>query len=143
MQSLFQDDTAVVEETKTPRTRTARLLLFGVLVLAAAAIGAASGLLLVYTVDLPQVEELERYRPSSVTELYDDQGRVIGSFALQRRVIATYDDYPPVLRDALTSVEDKDFEKHSGINIWRVIGAAYRDFVSGGKIQGASTLTMQ
>src|ERR1700727_513695 len=86
---------------------------------------------------------MERYRPSSVTELYDGQGKVIGTFALQRRVIATYDDYPEVLRNALVSIEDKDFYRHSGINIWRIVGAAYRDIESGGKVQGASTLTMQ
>ena len=143
MQSLFQDDDTVVEETKTPQTRTARLLLFGFLILASAVFGAASGLLLVYTVDLPQVEELERYRPSSITELYDDQGRVIGSFALQRRVIASYEDYPQVLRDALISIEDKDFYRHWGVNVWRIAGAAYRDIRSGGKVEGASTLTMQ
>jgi len=119
------------------------LVLFGLLVLLSAAVGATSGLLLVYSTDLPQVEELERYRPSSVTELYDGQGRVIGTFALQRRVIATYDDYPEVLRNALVSIEDKDFYRHSGINLWRIVGAAYRDIESGGKVQGASTLTMQ
>jgi len=118
-------------------------VLFGLLILLSAAVGAAGGLLLVYSTDLPQVEQLERYRPSSVTELYDGQGRVIGTFALQRRVIAAYDDYPQVLRDALVSVEDKDFYKHSGINIWRIVGAAYRDIQSAGKVQGASTLTMQ
>ena len=118
-------------------------VLFGLLVLLSAAVGAAAGLLLVYSTDLPQVEELERYRPSSVTELYDGQGRVIGTFALQRRVVATYDDYPEVLRNALVSIEDKDFYQHSGINIWRIVGAAYRDIESGGKVQGASTLTMQ
>ena len=117
--------------------------LFGLLVLFSAAVGAAAGLLLVYSTDLPQVEELERYRPSSVTELYDGKGRVIGTFALQRRVIAAYDDYPDVLRNALVSIEDKDFYRHSGVNVWRIIGAAYRDLQSGGKVQGASTLTMQ
>jgi penicillin-binding protein 1A len=116
---------------------------FGVLVLLAAFVGAASGLILVYSTDLPQVEELEHYRPSSVTELYDGSGRVIGTFALQRRVVASYDDYPQVLRDALVSIEDKDFYTHSGINLWRIVGAAYRDIESGGKVQGASTLTMQ
>ena len=55
----------------------------------------------------------------------------------------TYDDYPQVLRDALVSIEDKDFYTHSGINLWRILGAAYRDIESGGKVQGASTLTMQ
>jgi len=118
-------------------------VLFGFLVVLSAAVGAASGLLLVYSTDLPQVEELERYRPSSVTELYDGQGRVIGTFALQRRVIAAYDDYPEVLRNALVSIEDKDFYRHSGVNVWRIVGAAYRDIESGGRVQGASTLTMQ
>ncbi|HLW84524.1 MAG TPA: PBP1A family penicillin-binding protein [Candidatus Sulfotelmatobacter sp.] len=118
-------------------------VLFSLLVLVSALVGATAGLLLVYTTDLPQVDALEAYRPSSITELYDDRGRVIGSFALQRRVVATYDDFPPVLRDALVSIEDKDFYTHSGINFWRIVGAAYRDVESGGRVQGASTLTMQ
>src|SRR6202045_1927467 len=120
-----------------------RLVLFSLLILLSAAVGATAGLLLVYSTDLPQVEELERYRPSSVTELYDGQGRVIGTFALQRRVIASYDDYPEVLRNALVSIEDKDFYRHSGINLWRIAGAAYRDIESAGRGQGGSTLTMQ
>jgi penicillin-binding protein 1A len=118
-------------------------VLFGLLVLISALVGATAGLLIVYTTELPQVDALEAYRPSSITELYDDHGRVIGSFALQRRVVASYDDFPPVLRDALVSIEDKDFYRHSGINFWRIVGAAYRDIESGGKVQGASTLTMQ
>jgi penicillin-binding protein 1A len=118
-------------------------LIIGLLVLASALVGATVGLLLVYSTDLPQVDQLEHYRPSSITELYDYQGRTIGSFALQRRVVATYDDYPPVMRQALISIEDKDFYRHWGINVWRIAGAAYRDIRSGGRVQGASTLTMQ
>lgn len=118
-------------------------VVFGVLLLFSAVVGAAAGLLLVYSTGLPEVEQLEHYRPSSTTELYDDHNRVIGSFALQRRVIADYQDFPPVLRDALVSIEDKDFYRHWGINVWRIAGAAYRDIESGGKVQGASTLTMQ
>src|SRR5437879_2430985 len=118
-------------------------VVFVLLILVSALIGTSMGLLLVYSTDLPQVEELEHYRPSSITELYDDHGRVIGSFALQRRVVASYDDYPEVLRDALISIEDKDFYRHWGVNVWRIAGAAYRDIESGGKVQGASTLTMQ
>ena len=62
---------------------------------------------------------------------------------LQRRVVASYDDLPQVLRDALISIEDKEFYRHWGINVWRIAGAAYRDIQSGGKVQGGSTLTMQ
>jgi penicillin-binding protein 1A len=118
-------------------------LVIGLLVLVSALIGAAAGLLLVYSTDLPQVGQLEHYRPSSITELYDDQGRTIGSFSLQRRVVASYDDYPEILRDALISIEDKDFYRHWGVNVWRIAGAAYRDIRSAGRVQGASTLTMQ
>jgi penicillin-binding protein 1A len=139
MRSLFEDPP--VQEVHGHKL-VGRVLL-GFLVLAAALVGATAGLLLVYSTDLPQVDELEHYRPSSITELYDDQGRIIGSFALQRRVVASYEDYPQVLRDALISTEDKDFFLHSGINIWRIAGAAYRDIESGGRVQGASTLTMQ
>ncbi len=125
------------------RQKMVRRFVFGLLVLLSALIGALTGLLLVYSTDLPQVEELENYRPISTTELYDIHGRTIGSFALQRRVVASYADFPKSLRDALISTEDKDFYRHLGVNVWRIAGAAYRDFESGGRVQGASTLTMQ
>src|SRR6267378_1571018 len=139
MKSLYED----LPPVEIAGRKLVGRVLFGLLVLISALVGATAGLLLVYTTDLPQVDALESYRPSSITELYDDHGRVIGSFALQRRVVASYDDFPPVLRNALVSIEDKDFYRHSGINIWRIVGAAYRDIESGGKVQGASTLTMQ
>src|SRR6266851_3689483 len=139
MRSLFQD----LPPVEVAGRKLVGRVVLGLLVLVSALVGATAGLLLVYTTDLPQVEALEAYRPSSITELYDDHGRVIGSFALQRRVVAGYDDFAPVLRDALVSIEDKDFYRHYGINFWRIVGAAYRDLESGGKVQGASTLTMQ
>lgn len=116
---------------------------FGLLLAAAALIGAFAGLLIVYSTDLPEVSELENYRPSAVTELYDDHGREIGSFAIQRRVIVSYDQLPKILRQAIISIEDKDFERHWGINVRRVAGAFYRDVVLHRRAQGASTLTMQ
>src|SRR5947208_8002076 len=139
MKTLYQD----LPRVEIAGRKLVGRVLFGLLILISALVGATAGLLFVYSTDLPQVEELEHYRPSSITELYDDHGQIIGSFALQRRVVATYDDYPQVLRDALISIEDKNFYRHWGINIWRIAGAAYRDLESGGKAQGASTLTMQ
>src|SRR4051812_34941080 len=95
---------SLIAEPKTEvhvgRKRLVGWIAFSVLVGMAAAIGAVVGVLLVYTTELPEVTELEHYRPSSITELYDDQGKVVGSFALQRRVVASYDDFPKVLRDA-------------------------------------------
>ena len=102
-----------------------------------------SGLALVYSVDLPRVRDLGHYRPISNTVLYDDQGREFGSFALQRRTIAQYDDFPKVLYDAVLSIEDRGFERHSGFEAGRILIAACHDLRSRGNVQGASTLTMQ
>jgi len=51
--------------------------------------GVMCGLILVYTIDLPQMDDLVRYRPNTTTELLDIHGREIGSFALERRVVAS------------------------------------------------------
>jgi len=107
--------------------------LFGVLV----------GLTLVYTVNLPQIADLIRYRPNTTTELYDVHGKVFGSFALERRVSVPYAEFPPVLREAILAIEDKSFERNSGVNLFRAVEAAYQDMHSNARAQGASTLTMQ
>jgi penicillin-binding protein 1A len=116
---------------------------FLLLLSASAIFGVMVGLLLVYSINLPQMAELERYRPSTTTELYDVHGKVVGSFALERRVVVPYSEFPPVLRQAILSIEDKDFETNGGLNLVRMVEAAYQDVHSHGKAQGASTLTMQ
>ncbi len=114
-----------------------------VLLVLAAVTGSLAGLTLVYSANLPQIDDLEHYRPSTITDLYDSKGRIIGSFALQRREVVGYDGFAPVLRQAVISIEDKNFESHWGINVFRVAGAAWHDIRSHGRAQGASTLTMQ
>jgi penicillin-binding protein 1A len=112
-------------------------------VLLAAITGSLAGLTLVYSVNLPQIQDLEHYQPSTITDLYDRKGRIIGSFALERREVVGYDGFAPILRQAVISIEDKNFESHWGINFFRVAGAAWHDIRSHGRAQGASTLTMQ
>ena len=114
-----------------------------VLLFLAVVTGSLAGLTLVYSVDLPQINDLERFRPSTTTDLYDRKGRIVGSFALERREIVNYDDFAPILREAVISIEDKSFESHWGINVFRVVGAVWHDIRSHGRAQGASTLTMQ
>jgi penicillin-binding protein 1A len=127
---------------KARHRKLSRAVLITLAVLAAA-LGSLSGLMLVYSVDLPQISDLERFRPSTITELYDVHGRLFGSFALERRILVGYDGFSPLLRQAVISIEDKNFESHWGVNVFRVLGAAYHDLRSNGRAQGASTLTMQ
>src|SRR6202162_559614 len=105
--------------------------------------GLAIGLLFVYTSDLPEIHALEDYRPNVVTELYADDGQSIGTFALQRRILLTYEQIPKLLRDAILSTEDQHFEEHWGVDFPRVLEAAWHDVRHRGMKEGASTLTMQ
>jgi penicillin-binding protein 1A len=118
-------------------------LVFAFLVVFAIAVGAAVGLLFVYESDLPEIRALEDYRPNVVTELYAGDGQAIGSFALQRRILLTYEQIPKILKDAIISTEDQHFEEHWGIDFPRIASAAFRNVVQRRITSGASTLTMQ
>jgi penicillin-binding protein 1A len=113
------------------------------LLLCSIALGAAVGLLFVYESDLPEIHALETYRPNVVTEIYADDGQLIGSFALQRRILMTWEQTPKVLYNAVTAIEDQHFEDHWGVDFPRVAGAAYRNILKRRKAEGASTITMQ
>jgi penicillin-binding protein 1A len=113
------------------------------LLLCSIALGAACGLLFVYASDLPEIRALETYRPNVVTEIYADDGQLVGSFALQRRILMTYEQTPKVLYNAVTAIEDQHFEEHWGIDFPRIAGAAYRNLAKRRITGGASTISMQ
>ena len=50
-----------------------RTIIFLLLLLAFIGLGAFAGLLIVYKSDLPEVKQLEDYRPNVITELYSDE----------------------------------------------------------------------
>jgi penicillin-binding protein 1A len=113
------------------------------LLLCSIALGAAGGLLFVYASDLPEIRALETYRPNVVTEIYADDGQLVGSFALQRRILMTYEQCPKILYNAVTAIEDQHFEEHWGIDFPRIAGAAYRNLAKRRITGGASTISMQ
>ncbi|HEX5413708.1 MAG TPA: PBP1A family penicillin-binding protein [Terriglobia bacterium] len=118
-------------------------LVLVILVFLAAGSGVLGGLLFVYSSDLPQVRQLEDYRPDVMTEVFADDGTPIARFAMQHRVLVTYNQIPPLMRNAVISVEDRNFESHWGIDIFRTIRAAVTDIMELRYAQGASTLTQQ
>jgi penicillin-binding protein 1B len=74
--------------------------------------------------------------PQLVTALFEGEKRT-------KRRLVKYDDIPKVLVDAVTSIEDRRFFEHSGVNYYRLIEAAYTDIRTGKREEGASTITMQ
>src|SRR6185436_11515582 len=113
------------------------------LFIVAAMLGVLSGVLFAYAGDLPQVSALDNYMPSTITRISASSGKVIGEFATQRRVVVGNDDINPLLRQAIVATEDAEFDRHFGVNIWRIAAAAFTDIVERRRAQGASTLTQQ
>jgi penicillin-binding protein 1A len=105
--------------------------------------GVLSGVLFAYAGDLPQITALDNYNPSTITRVYAAQGQLIGEFATQRRVVVSYDDINPLLRQAIIATEDASFEHHFGLNIKRIFAAILTDIIERRRAQGASTLTQQ
>ena len=123
--------------------RVARNAVIVALFLVAAILGALSGVLFAYAGDLPQISALDDYTPSTITRVYASNAQVIGEFATQRRVIVGYDDISPLLRQAILATEDTEFDRHFGVNVWRIGVAALTDIIERRRAQGASTLTQQ
>src|SRR5205814_9143264 len=109
----------------------------------AAMLGILSGVMFAFAGDLPQVSALDNYSPSTITRISATGGQVIGEFATQRRVVVGYDDINPTPRQAIIATEDADFDRHVGINVWRIAAAGLTDIIERRRAQGASTLTQQ
>jgi len=123
--------------------RFARGAVIVALFVVAAAAGTLSGVLFAYAGDLPQISALDDYTPSIITRVYASDNQLIGEFATQRRVIVNHDDINPLLRQGIIATEDTEFDRHFGINLWRIAVAAGTDIIEMRRAQGASTLTQQ
>ncbi len=108
----------------------------------AALLGTLSGVLFAYGTDIPEISALDDYRPNTITRLLDKDGQVIGEFAIERRVVISYDQMAPALREAIVASEDAEFESHFGLSVSRIIVTAIKDVVYGQRF-GASTITQQ
>ena len=93
--------------------------------------------------NLPALDTLTDYQPKVPLRVYTVEGVLIGEFGEERRVLVDIKDVPPTLTNAIIAAEDERFYQHSGIDYYGVARAAYANLVTGGRRQGASTITMQ
>jgi penicillin-binding protein 1B len=82
--------------------------------------------------------ELAAYElePQLITSLFDAEQR-------SKRQLVKYDDIPKIMVEAVTAIEDRRFFQHSGVNVFRLVQAAWIDFTHQRHQQGGSTITMQ
>ncbi len=88
---------------------------------------------------LPSIEELENPSMMSSSEIYADDGTLMGKFYLKDRINVKYQDISPFVIRALIATEDERFYEHSGIDIKSLI----RAIIFLGREGGASTITQQ
>ncbi|MCJ8276483.1 MAG: transglycosylase domain-containing protein, partial [Bdellovibrionales bacterium] len=92
---------------------------------------------------LPELFSVEDYDPLLVSEVYARNGEKIGEFYRENRKLVPVDEIPENLINAFLAAEDSDFYDHSGLNYKGLVRAALKNFTTGKKAQGASTITMQ
>ena len=109
----------------------------------AALLGITSGVIFAYAGDLPRISALDDYAPSTITRVYGAAGEVVGEFAIQRRVVISYEAISPRLKQAILAAEDSEFEEHFGLSIPRIVATLVKDIIERRKAGGASTLTQQ
>jgi penicillin-binding protein 1A len=113
------------------------------LFISVAMLGILSGVMFAYAGDLPLISGLDDYAPSAITRVYASNGETLAEFATERRLLITYDEIAPHLRNAIISAEDKDFNNHFGLSVSAMLIRLTVDAVRRGTVAGASTLTMQ
>jgi penicillin-binding protein 1A len=93
--------------------------------------------------DLPRLSTLKDYQPYIVSEVYSDDGALIGEFFMERRIVTPLSQMPKHLIRAFVAAEDARFFEHRGIDYWRILGAAFRNIEALDVVQGGSTITQQ
>lgn len=91
--------------------------------------------------DLPRTYSLKDYNPPLITILLDRNGKKIGEFFKERRILTS--EFPEFLIQAFISAEDGSFFNHKGINFRSIFRAFIANIKAGKKVQGGSTITQQ
>jgi len=111
--------------------------------------------------NLPDIGPITRFAFPTIGHIYDANGQSLIELAREYREIVTYEDIPPIVRDAILAAEDKNFFTHNGVDysgilralgkvrigtlVARIIRLGRQGEVNGRVIfpQGGSTITQQ
>ena len=93
-------------------------------------------------IDLPPIERITHYQPKLPLQVFTADGVEIAQFGAERRIYTPLAQTPKLMQDALLAVEDTRFREHGGIDPKGMARAALA-LITGGRKQGASTITQQ
>ncbi len=128
-----------IEKIVKPASHTLRNLFFAAFGL----LGVVGGVLYAQLQELPDIANLNDFKTSEATHIYDINGNLVSQLWLEQRTIVTLDQIPTTLQNAVIATEDERFYEHWGIDVIGVARAFMVNLTSGGLREGASTITQQ
>ena len=94
-------------------------------------------------IHLPKVTTLRDVHLQVPLRIYSADDKLIAEFGTKRRIPVSLNQVPQQMIQALLATEDNRFFEHSGIDFIGLIRATKALILTGKKVQGASTITMQ
>lgn len=89
----------------------------------------------------PTLDQLKNPIQMEASEIYSEDGDLMGKFFVENRSSVTYEEISPELIQTLIATEDQRFYEHNGID-YQGMFAAVKDALRG-RARGASTITQQ
>ncbi|WP_066257137.1 penicillin-binding protein 1A [Hydrogenophaga flava] len=122
--------------------RLSRRLLLGLALAAPAPLLLTAPAAHASTFDLPPIDRIVHYQPKLPLQVFTADGVELAQFGAERREYVPLSKTPKLLQDAVLAVEDARFREHSGVDPKGMARAALA-LITGGRKQGASTITQQ
>lgn len=100
----------------------------------------------IFTAKLSDIQKIKTIKPASNTVIYDQQGNLISEQYNQYQVYTKFEDFPETIKQSILAIEDRNFFRHSGIDILAIARAALsylKDSHNSVIKQGGSTITQQ
>ena len=101
-----------------------------------------TGLFFYYASTTPEITAAD-LQGATETEILDMNQELITKLGGENRDLIEPEEVPQGLKDAITSIEDKRYYSHLGIDPIRIIGSFARNLRAGHITQGGSTITQQ
>lgn len=121
--------------------RIAKYGFIGLLTFFVVCVIAGGSLFAYYVSSVPKLTE-NKLQSTNSSKIYDANGSLIADLGAEKRESASTDEIPTTLVNAITSIEDKRFFTHRGIDVYRIMGAAVNN-LRRSSTQGGSTLDQQ
>ena len=121
------------------------LIFCTVLILLAALLGLGAGGVLwyIWSANLPYIGSLREYNPPIITEIYSEEGEVIGRLWEEKRIVMPLGHFPEHLLQAFIAAEDARFYEHEGVDLLSILRAFLKNMTARRIEQGGSTITQQ